>query len=137
MARFMAFDYGSKRTGIAVTDPLNIIATGLETIPTGETLTFLKAYLAREQVSRFVVGLPKKMDNTPSDSAKGADQLVRMLEKHFPEIPVRRIDERFTSVMAQQVILQGGVKKQDRRNKELTDTVSAVIILQSYLDNPF
>src|SRR6201985_9714 len=132
--RVMAFDYGTKRIGVAVTDPLQIIATGLDTIHPNKIIDFLKTYVQTEQVERFIVGEPKQMDNTPSQSAIHVKGFVNLLKKTFPDIPVEMLDERFTSKMASAAILQGGVKKMDRRNKELVDTVSAVILLQSWME---
>lgn len=132
--RIMAFDYGTKRIGIAVTDPMQIIATGLETIHPNQIIAFLKKYFQTEQVERFIVGEPKQMDNTPSQSAIHVRGFVNLLKKTFPDIPVEMLDERFTSKMASAAILQGGLKKMDRRNKELVDTVSAVILLQSWME---
>lgn len=134
MARYMAFDYGSKRLGIAVTDPLNIIATGLETIHPKDILPFLNKYLQTEQVSVFVVGEPKQMDNTPSETAVQVNQFVGILKKNFPNIPIERVDERFTSKMALHAVANSGLKKSDRQNKERVDTISATIILQTYLE---
>ncbi len=132
----MAFDYGTKRVGIAVTDPLQIIATSLDTVHPMHIIDYLKKYLRTEQVERFIVGEPKQMDNTPSQSAPHVKGFVTLLKKNFPEIPVEMVDERFTSKMASAAILQSGVKKSDRQNKALVDTVSAVIILQSYMARP-
>lgn len=134
MARILAFDYGTKRIGIAVTDPLQIIATGLDTIHPKDVIEFLKKYLQREQVELFVVGEPKQMDGTPSQSAQLAKGFITILKKSFPGIPVERMDERFTSKMASAAIAQSGLKKSDRQNKERIDTISATIILQSYLE---
>lgn len=130
----MAFDYGTKRIGLAVTDPMQIIATGLDTIHPNKIIDYLKKYFQTEQVERFIVGEPKQMDNTPSQSAIHVKGFVNLLNKTFPDIPVEMLDERFTSKMASAAILQGGVKKMDRRNKELVDTVSAVILLQSWME---
>jgi len=135
--RIMAFDYGTKRIGIAVTDPLQIIATGLETIHPKDIVEYLKKYLQTEQVERFIVGEPKQMDNTPSQSAIHVKGFVTILKKNFPEIPVEMLDERFTSKMASATIAQSGMGKMDRRNKELVDTISAVILLQSYMQTKF
>ncbi len=135
MGRWMAFDYGTKRTGIAVTDPLNIIATGLSTIASEALLEFIKKYISTEQVSIFVVGEPKQMDNTPSMSAQSITHFVAQLNATFPTIPVKRIDERFTSKMASQVIAQSGKSKKEREKKEYIDLVSATIILQSYMES--
>lgn len=133
MARILAFDYGKKRTGIAVTDELQIIASGLTTVKTEDIFSFLSEYLSEENVSLFVVGLPKKMDNTPSESEQYIQPFLKKLEEKHPEIPIVRVDERFSSKMAFQAMIDGGVKKQQRRNKEMIDEVSATIILQSYL----
>ena len=132
--RIMAFDYGTKRIGIAVTDPLQIIATGLETIHPQHIVEYLKKYLQTEQVERFIVGEPKQMDNTPSQSAVHVKGFVTVLKKTFPDIPVEMLDERFTSKMASATIAQSGMGKMDRRNKELVDTISATILLQSWME---
>jgi len=132
--RVMAFDYGTKRIGIAVTDPLQIIANGLTTVHPKDIVEFLKKYLQTEQVERFVVGEPKQMDGTASQSTPHVKGFITILKKNFPEIPVESMDERFTSKMASAVIAQSGLKKQDRQKKELVDTISATIILQSYLE---
>jgi putative Holliday junction resolvase len=133
MGRILAIDYGQKRVGIAVTDELQIIATGLLTVHSKDVLTWLKDYVQKEKVDCFVVGLPRRMNNTDSDSARFIEPFVKLLQKQFPLIPVSRIDERFTSKMASAAILEAGLKKKDRQNKALVDTVSATIILQSYL----
>jgi putative Holliday junction resolvase len=130
----MAFDYGTKRIGVAVTDPLQMIATGLETVHPNLIVEFLKKYLQTEQVETFVVGEPKQMDNTPSQSAMHVKGFVNLLKRTFPEIPVQMLDERFTSKMASAAILAGGVKKAGRQDKALVDTVSAVILLQSWME---
>ena len=132
--RILAFDYGTKRIGIAVTDPLQIIATGLDTIHPKDIIAFLKKYLKTEQVELFVVGEPRQMDGTPSQSAPHVKGFITTLKKYFPDIPIERIDERFTSKMASAVVAQSGFKKSDRQNKERLDTISATIILQSYLE---
>ena len=132
--RVMAFDYGTKRIGIAVTDPLQIIANGLTTVHPKDIVEFLKKYLQTEQVERFIVGEPKQMDGTASQSAPHVKGFVTILKKNFPEIPIENMDERFTSKMASAIIAQSGLKKQDRQKKELVDTISATIILQSYLE---
>lgn len=135
MARIMAIDYGTKRVGIAVTDPNQIIATGLDTVHSKDILTFLDSYFKKEEVEVIVVGDPKQMDATASEAAVHVDRFVKMFTKKFPAIPVERYDERFTSKLAQQAILMSGVKKKERQNKELVDMTSAIIILQSYLDS--
>ena len=132
--RIMAFDYGTKRVGIAVTDPLQIIATGLDTVHPNQLIAYLKKYFLTEQVERFIVGEPKQMDNTPSQSAVHVKGFVNLLKKTFPEIPVEMLDERFTSKMASAAIAQSGLKKMDRQNKALVDTISAVILLQSWME---
>lgn len=134
MPRIIAFDYGTKRIGIAVTDPLQIIATGLETIHAKDIVEYLKKYLIKEAVEKFIVGEPKQMDGTPSQSAPMIKGFVTILKKHFPLIPVEMIDERFTSKMASAVIAQSGMKKTHRQDKSRIDTISAIIILQSYLE---
>ena len=132
--RVLAFDYGTKRIGIAVTDPFQIIATGLDTIHPKDIIEYLKKYLTTEQVELFVVGEPKQMNGSPSQSAPHIKGFITTLNKNFPEIPVERIDERFTSKMASAVVAQSGFKKTDRQNKERLDTISATIILQTYLE---
>ena len=132
--RILAFDYGTKRIGVAVTDPLQIIATGLDTVHPKDIIEFLKKFLLREAVELFVVGEPKQMDGTPSQSAQHVKGFITLLKKNFPTIPVETIDERFTSKMAAATIAQSGFKKSDRQNKERVDTISATIILQSYLE---
>jgi putative Holliday junction resolvase len=134
MARIMAFDFGTKRLGIAVTDPLKMFATALTTIHPKDIVPFLQKYLQAEQVSVFVVGEPKQMDGTASQSAQDVKGFVTILKKNFPDIPVEMIDERFTSKMASATIAQSGLKKMARQNKALIDTISATIILQSYLE---
>jgi len=131
--RVMAFDYGTKRIGIAVTDPMQIIATGLNTVHPNQIIEYLKKYFQTEPVERFIVGEPKQMDNTPSQSAIHVKGFVNLLKKNFPETPVEMLDERFTSKMASAAIAQSGMGKMARQNKALVDTISATIILQSYL----
>ncbi len=132
--RVLAFDYGTKRIGIAVTDPLQIIATGLDTIHPKDIIKYLKKYLSTEQVELFVVGEPRQMNGSPSQSAPHIKGFITTLNKNFPEIPVEQIDERFTSKMASAVVAQSGFKKTDRQDKERLDTISATIILQTYLE---
>jgi putative Holliday junction resolvase len=134
MSRILAFDYGTKRIGVAVTDPLQIIATGLDTIHPKDILEYLKKYLLSEAVELFIVGEPKQMDGTPSQSAQHVKGFITTLKKNFPTIPVEVIDERFTSKMAAATVAQSGFKKSDRQNKVRLDTISATIILQSYLE---
>jgi putative holliday junction resolvase len=133
MGRILAIDYGSKRVGLAVTDSLRIIAGGLTTIHSKDLVKFLEEYFKKEVVDEIVIGEPKTMQNQKSDSARFIDPFVRHLEKKFPDKKIVRYDERFTSVMAHQTMMMGGVKKMDRRNKETVDMISAIIILQDYL----
>ena len=133
LARILAIDYGLKRTGIAVTDELQIIASGLTTVNSDELLPFLKDYIAKENVELFIVGKPKQMDNTDSESEVLIVPFLEKLAKEIPAIPIERVDERFTSKMAFQTMIDGGLKKKQRRNKALVDEISATIILQSYL----
>ncbi len=134
LGRILALDYGKKRTGIAVTDALQMIASGLTTVDTHQLLGFLNTYIEEEPVVCFVVGLPKQMDNTPSESEALIQPFIKRLAKTFPTIPIERQDERFTSKMAKQSMLMGGAKKKQRRNKALVDEISATIILQAYLN---
>lgn len=129
----MAIDYGSKRVGIAVSDPLQIIATGLTTVHSKDVIDFLKKYILKEPVECIVVGEPKQLNNAPSDSARFIDPFVVHLKRTFPGIKVERLDERFTSKMAFQSMIDSGLKKKDRQNKELVDEISATIILQDYM----
>ena len=135
MARILAIDYGKKRTGLAVTDVLQIIANGLNTVPTHTLMDFILDYVNREPVERIVVGLPKQMNNQPSENMVRIEPFVNRLRKVLPNIPVEYVDERFTSVLAHQAMLDGGLKKKDRQRKELVDEISATIILQSYMDS--
>lgn len=131
----MAIDYGQKRAGIAVTDEMQLIANGLDTLHIRDLQTFLKTYLAAENVECIVVGEPTDMMNRPSDASRFIDPFIRWLRKQFPDIPVERWDERFTSKMAMQTMIDAGLGKKARQNKALVDTISATIILQSYLEN--
>jgi putative Holliday junction resolvase len=133
MGRILAIDFGTKRTGLAVTDEMQIIASGLTTVETKMLLPFLKEYTASETVELFLVGEPKQMDNTPSESETHIIPFIAKLEKMFPEIPIKRVDERFTSKMAFQTMIDSGLKKNQRKNKALIDEISATLILQSYL----
>jgi putative Holliday junction resolvase len=130
----MAIDYGKKRVGIAVTDELQLIANGLTTVAAHDIFTFLKKYTSEEKVDLFVVGEPRQMNNQPSESLKFINPFVKKLKQEFPGIGVEMADERFTSKMAFQTMIDAGLKKKDRQNKELIDTISATIILQSYLN---
>jgi len=133
MGRILAIDYGKKRTGIAVTDPLRIIATPLETVATDELLTFLKNYLLREPVDEFVVGMPKTLKNEDSEIAPLVRKFVIELEKSFPDRQIHLVDERFTSSIAQKALITGGMKKKDRQIRGNVDKVSATIILQDFM----
>jgi len=135
MGRILAIDYGQKRVGLAVTDPLQIIATALGTVHVKDIFAFLKEYIQKEDVEGFVVGEPLQLNNKPSESARFVDPFVKKLQKTYPNIPVHRVDERFTSKIASQTILASGVSKKQRQKKETVDTVSAVIILQSFLES--
>ncbi|MBU2945200.1 Holliday junction resolvase RuvX [Zobellia uliginosa] len=134
MGRLLALDYGKKRTGIAVTDELQLIASGLTTVRTFELIDFLKDYVEKENVQKFIVGEPRQMDNTPSESEALIAPFLNRLKKVFPHIPVERQDERFTSKMAFQTMIDSGLKKKQRRDKALVDEISATIILQAYLN---
>ncbi len=133
MGRILAIDYGSKRVGLAVTDPLRIIASGLTAIHSKDLIVFLENYFKKEVVDVIVVGEPKTMMNQKSDSARFIDPFVKHLQNKFPDKKIERYDERFTSTMAHQTMLSGGLKKKDRRDKEKVDVISAIIILQDYL----
>jgi putative Holliday junction resolvase len=133
MARIMAIDYGKKRTGIAVTDPLQIIATGLTTIESHKLISFLKEYFSREQVEKILIGMPKNWDESDTHGTEPARKAVEKIKKAFPQIPLEEVDERYTSKMAKDAILQMGLKKKDRREKALVDEIAATIILQEYL----
>lgn len=135
MSRIIAIDYGRKRSGVAVTDTLQLIANGLSTVPTHQLLTFILDYVAKEQVERILIGLPKQMNNEPSESMKYIEPFVRSLKKKLPEMPVEYVDERFTSVLAHRTMLEAGLRKKARQDKALVDEISATIILQSYLEN--
>jgi putative Holliday junction resolvase len=134
MGRIIAIDYGRKRVGLAVTDELKMIANPLTTVHSKDIISFLKEYCANEIVECFVVGEPKQMDNTPSESMRFITPFVKKLKKEIPEIPVEMADERFTSKIASQAMITAGLKKKDRQNKALVDKISAVLILQSYLE---
>lgn len=135
MGRILAIDYGSKRTGIAVTDELQLIASGLTTVATKQLLSFLKEYVEDENVSLFIIGEPKRMNSEPSSIEEEIGGFIEKLSAEIPEIPIKRVDERFTSKMAFQTMIDSGLKKKQRRNKALVDEISATIILQEYLYN--
>lgn len=135
MGRIVAIDYGRKRSGVAVTDTLQMIANGLTTVPSGDLVKFLSDYVAKEPVDLFVVGQPKQMNNEPSENMKYVEAFVTHLKRSIPQIPVQYYDERFTSVLAHKAMLDGGLKKKKRQEKALVDEISAVIILQAYLES--
>ena len=134
MGRVLAIDYGVRRNGLAVTDPLQIIPGGLTTVDTPQVLAYLKNYLSKEKVERFVVGLPKQTNGRDSDNLPRVRAFVAQLQKTFPTVPVEMWDERYTSVLAQRTILESGIGKMARRNKALVDEVSATIILQGWME---
>ena len=134
MGRILAFDYGKKRIGLAVTDQMQIIASPLITISPSEIENYLLNYLKKEIVDEFVIGYPVQMNNKPSDSVRYIDPFLKRLGKLFPDKPLHLVDERFTSKIALQTIIEGGVKKKDRRDKSLADKISASLILQTYLE---
>lgn len=137
MGRILAIDYGRKRTGIAVTDPLQIIAGNLATVPTHTLLAFIKDYIAREQVDRIVIGQPTQLNGEPSESMKYITPFVNRLRKELPDMTVVMYDERFTSTIAHQAMIDGGMKKSDRRDKSRVDAIAATIILNDYLQSKF
>ena len=134
MDRIIGIDYGRKRVGVAVSDPLGIFASALETVPAAKIVEYLKNYTSKEKVGRFVVGYPMNLNNKPAEAAKDVDVFLKVLKKQFPDIPVTLEDERFTSKLAMKAMIAGGVKKSDRREKGSVDKVSAAIILQTFLD---
>lgn len=135
MARIMAIDYGRKRCGIAVTDPLQIIANSLTTVATAELLAFILDYVKKENVETIVIGEPKDMQNNPSESSRYIEPFVNQLKKVLPDMIIKRYDERFTSKMAFQTMIDAGLGKKQRQNKALVDTISATLILQSYMES--
>ncbi|MBS1584779.1 MAG: Holliday junction resolvase RuvX [Bacteroidetes bacterium] len=135
MARILALDYGKKRAGIAVTDPLQIIATGLETVDTNELIGYLKRYMAAEPVEKVLIGYPLNMDDSPTDATPLVEKFIGKFKNVFPNLPIEKWDERLSSKMASAAISGMGLKKKDREKKELVDTVSAVIMLQEYLES--
>lgn len=134
MGRILSIDYGRKRTGLAVTDPLQLIANGLTTVPTASVVDFVADYVRRETVERIIVGWPRQTNGQDSENASRIKPFVQRLKKLLPDIPVEFYDERFTSVLAHQTMLEGGLKKKDRQNKALVDEISATIILQGWLE---
>lgn len=135
MARILAIDYGAKRTGLAVTDPLQIIATALTTIETRNFVSFLKDYFAKEQVEKMIIGMPLNLDDSPTHGTPLVQQAIKTLQKHFPHIPVETVDERFTSKMAKDAMLEMGLKKSERRDKKRVDQIAATIMLQEYMQH--
>ncbi|MDE6341108.1 MAG: Holliday junction resolvase RuvX [Muribaculaceae bacterium] len=133
MSRLLAIDYGRKRCGIAVTDPLKICANGLTTVRTCDLMQFLKDYCARESVEKIIVGLPKQLNGADSESARYIEPFLKHLRREMPEMPIDRYDERFTSTLAHRAMLDGGLRRMARRDKELVDTIAAAIILNDYL----
>jgi len=135
MARILAIDYGGKRTGLAVTDPLQIIATGLATIDSKELIPFLKKYFSEEQVELIIIGLPKNWDESDTHGTPLVEAAIKKLQKEFPAIPLKTVDERYTSKMARDAMLEMGMKKKERRDKKNVDIIAATIILQEYLQS--
>jgi putative holliday junction resolvase len=133
MGRILAIDYGMKRTGLAVTDPLRIIATALDMVETSKLIDYLKKYFQSEQVEKIIIGLPKRLNNTDSEIAPEVRKFIEKFKTTFPDKPIQTVDERFTSSMAQQAMIEGGMKKKDRQVKGNVDKISAVLILQSYM----
>lgn len=133
MGRLVCIDYGLKRTGIAVSDPLQIIATGLTTVPSKELIPFLKKYFSEESVEKIIIGEPKNWDDTDTHATPLVQKIIKHLEKEFPQLPIIRVDERFTSKMARQAMVDMGLKKKDRQKKEIVDQVAATIMLQEYM----
>ena len=133
MARILSIDYGLKRTGIAVTDPLQIIATGLTTVESKQLIPFLKDYFAKEVVELIIIGEPKNWDDTDTHATALVEKIIVQLQKNFPAIPIKKVDERYTSKMAKDAMLEMGLKKMQRRNKKLVDEIAATIILQEYM----
>ena len=134
MGRILAIDFGLKRTGLAVTDSLKIIANGLETVPTHTLISYLEIYFKKEAVDEVVIGMPKNLDNSDTDSTAGVRIFIKSFKKKFPEVAMHEHDERFTSKLAMQAMIAGGMSKKDRREKGNVDRVSATIILQSYME---
>ena len=135
MPRILSIDYGLKRTGLAVTDPFKIIATGLTTVESSELIAYLKKYFAQEAVELIIIGEPKNLDDTDTHATPLVTACIAELKKHFPQVPVKKVDERYTSKLAVQSMVQSGMKKKDRRNKALVDEIAATIMLQEYLQH--
>lgn len=136
MARIIAIDYGLKRTGLAVSDPLQIIATGLTTVDTRDMINFLKKYFAQEEVELIIIGDPKNWDESDTHATPLVKEAVKKLQNEFPKIPLKKVDERYTSKLAKQAMLEMGMKKKDRRNKRIVDEIAATMMLQEYLAQP-
>lgn len=134
MPRILSIDYGMKRTGIAVTDEMQIIASGLTTVPSETLIVFLKEYFSKEKVEKVIIGEPKQMDGTPSESTVIIEKFIKKFQDNFPEMPLDRMDERFTSKMAFQTMIDSGLKKKQRQNKALIDEIAATIMLQDYMN---
>ena len=135
MARILCIDYGLKRTGLAVTDPLQIIATGLTTVDSKQLIPFLKEYFSKEQVELILIGEPRNWDDTDTHATPLVEKCIKDLNKHFPMMPVKKVDERYTSKMAKDAMIEMGMKKKERRNKALVDEIAATIMLQEYIRN--
>ena len=135
MARILAIDYGGKRTGIAVTDPLKLIATGLTTVPSVELVSFLKKYFQQEEVELIIIGLPVNWDESDTHGTPLVKAAIQKLQKEFPTMPIKTVDERYTSKMAKNAMLEMGLKKKDRRDKKLVDEIAATIMLQEFLQH--
>ena len=133
MPRILSIDYGFKRTGLAVTDPLQIIATGLTTVESKQLIPFLKDYFAREEVELIIIGEPKNWDDTDTHATPLVEKCIKQLQKNFPTIPIKKVDERYTSKMAKDAMLEMGLKKMQRRNTKLVDEIAATIMLQEYM----
>lgn len=136
MARILSIDYGLKRTGLAVTDPLQIISTGLTTVESKKLIPFLKNYFLKEEVELIIIGEPKNWDNSDTHATPLVEKCIKELQKNFPAIPIKKVDERYTSKMAKDSMLEMGLKKKKRRDKKLVDEIAATIILQEYMRNP-
>ena len=136
MARILSIDYGKRRTGLAVTDPLQIIANGLATVSTSELFNYLKDYLSREQVEKIIIGRPLQTNGQPSENLQRVEQFVNRWKKEMPDVPMEYVDERFTSVLAHQAMIDGGLRKKARQDKALVDKISATIMLEDYLRRP-
>ena len=135
MARILCIDYGLKRTGIAVTDPLQIISTGLTTVDSKELISFLKNYFQREEVELIIIGEPKNLDDSETHATPLVNAIIAKLKKEFPHFPLKTVDERYTSKMAKQAMIEMGMKKKDRRNKKTVDEIAATIMLQEYMQS--